>query len=87
MKNKSENKTKYEDDDGRVIAKMNVDGMPWYDSISPKNKKNEKGEQLPPMTKKETRRLIGDMMLALIPVVGMFLGAFALLILLMTNLW
>jgi hypothetical protein len=23
---------KYEDDDGRTIAKMNVDGMPWYAS-------------------------------------------------------
>lgn len=23
-------KKKYDDDDGRVIAKMNVDGMPWY---------------------------------------------------------
>ena len=21
---------KYDDDDGRVIAKMNVEGMPWY---------------------------------------------------------
>ncbi|HRX14200.1 MAG TPA: hypothetical protein P5087_04200 [Eubacteriales bacterium] len=86
MNNKSEKK-KYDDDDGRVIAKMNVDGMPWYDSISPKIKKDENGEQIPPITKKETRRLIGDMLFALIPVLGMFLGAFALLILLMTNLW
>jgi len=86
MNNKSEKK-KYEDDDGRVIAKMNVDGMPWYDSFSPKVKKDENGEQIPPITKKETKRLIGDMLLALIPVLGMFLGAFALLILLMTNLW
>lgn len=86
MNNKSENK-KYEDDDGRVIAKMNVDGMPWYDSISPKIKKDESGEQIPPITKKETKKLIGDMLLALIPVLGIFLGAFALLILLMINLW
>ena len=24
-------KKQYDDDDGRVIADMNVDGMPWYD--------------------------------------------------------
>lgn len=26
----SKRKKKYDDDDGRVIAKMNVEGMPWY---------------------------------------------------------
>ena len=25
-------KKQYDDDDGRVIAPMNVDGMPWYDN-------------------------------------------------------
>lgn len=27
---KNKDKKKYDDDDGRVIAKMNVEGMPWY---------------------------------------------------------
>ena len=28
----------YDDDDGRVIANMNVDGMPWFLSDALKNK-------------------------------------------------
>lgn len=40
---------KYDDDDGRVIAKMNVDGMPWYtpgptSSLSEDEKSDEENE-------------------------------------------
>ena len=34
-------KKRYEDDDGRVVARMNVEGMPWY---------AERGETMPEQT-------------------------------------
>ena len=34
-------KKRYEDDDGRVVARMNVEGMPWY---------AERGENAPEQT-------------------------------------
>lgn len=30
MKHLKKGKKRYDDDDGRTIARMNVDGMPWY---------------------------------------------------------
>ena len=38
----SRKKRIYEDDDGRSIADMNVDGMPWYDS-RPQDQDRPKG--------------------------------------------
>ena len=33
----------YDDDDGRTIVDMNVEGMPWYDSrIKKEKRKNER---------------------------------------------
>jgi len=44
----------YEDDDGRTVADMNVEGMPWFD----RNREHRKGKkaqedgiELPPGTK------------------------------------
>ena len=42
----SHRKKKYDDDDGRVIANMNVEGMPWYvpghaESLSGEEKDSE----------------------------------------------
>ena len=41
---------KYDDDDGRVIAKMNFDGMPWYtpgrtSTLSENEKEDEEGRR------------------------------------------
>lgn len=41
-------KRQYDDDDGRVIVKMNVEGMPWYSpghthTLSEDQKKEEEG--------------------------------------------
>ena len=38
---------KYDDDDGRTIAPMNIDGMPWYvgPSAGSKKKKPKNGEE------------------------------------------
>lgn len=87
MKNQETKQNEKHDDDGRVIAKMNVEGMPWYDKFAPKIKGKKDEKALPPMTKEESRRLIADLLLGMLPVVAAFLGAFALVIFLMTKLW
>jgi len=84
---KETEKKRFDGDDGRVIANMNVEGMPWYDSISPKIRRKDKEKTLPPMTKEETKKLIADLLVAMIPVVCAFLGGFALVIFLMTKFW
>ena len=45
-------KRKYDDDDGRVIAPMNVDGMPWYQKGV--RQQNMDAEQIEPLTKNES---------------------------------
>ena len=63
---KKERKKKiYEDDDGRVIAPMNVDGMPWT------TKKQKFGEQ--PGDSKQT---IGDIELSKSEMRAMMRGVF-----------
>ena len=39
MFGKNKKKKHYDDDDGRTIVNMNVDGMPWYQPHADKNKK------------------------------------------------
>ncbi|MBR4742978.1 MAG: hypothetical protein IK082_02160 [Oscillospiraceae bacterium] len=44
----------YEDDDGRTVADMNVEGMPWFDRELARRKgkrAQEDGIELPPGTK------------------------------------
>ena len=44
-----------EDDDGRTIANMNVDGMPWYDSRLDHSSDETPGGEHTPMTREEQR--------------------------------
>ena len=76
-------KTKvYDDDDGRVIANMNVDGMPWSmrDVMSRRKKSDEKlqsSQDFSDLTKEETRELVKGAMKAGLLIGGVFLvGAF-----------
>ena len=98
------NKRKRDDfeDDGRVIAPMNVDGMPWYDPRKVSVKKDpatgqeEEGEQfdyqsLSPEEKriyrKETSRMIWGVLKYAFPIALVFIAVFAALILIMTLAW
>ncbi|HOP12194.1 MAG TPA: hypothetical protein PK629_11975 [Oscillospiraceae bacterium] len=84
-------KKTYDDDDGRVIAPMNVDGMPWYrkgksDSLHGESH-GDSGSKEPPLTRKETLVLILNGALAGLAV-ALVLGALgALFILFLTNVW
>lgn len=78
---------KYEDDDGHVIAKMNIDGMPG--SAGGMNQPASSGDEepLPPPTKQELRTLILNGVLAALAIAAVFAVAAALFILFCTNCW
>ena len=78
---------RYDDDDGHVIAKMNVDGMPGSSS-GPETSRQEDGDQpLPPPTKQELRSLMLNGLLAALAIAAVFGVAAALFILFCTNCW
>lgn len=55
-------KKKYDDDDGRVIAPMNVEGMPWFQKgVGLQSANNEKTT---PLTRRETLSLLLNAALA-----------------------
>lgn len=69
---------KYDDDDGRTIADMNVEGMPWYvkrTTPSPENT-DEKIELSP----RETSALMGGVLKAALLVGLAFVGILGLFI-------
>lgn len=83
---KKKNKKTYDDDDGRVIAPMNVEGMPWYRKGKPLSG-GDSGSKEPPLSRKETLILILNGALAGLTI-ALILGALgALFILFLTNVW
>jgi uncharacterized membrane protein YdbT with pleckstrin-like domain len=67
-------------DDGRTIADMNVDGMPWYKSekmIKSKQKLLDLN-----LTKKERRAMIFGALFAYLPIYLIIVGAFTVVYLL-----
>jgi hypothetical protein len=81
----------YDDDDGRVVCNMDVDGMRWHDRRVRREKRAQKVEnaasQGPQMTKAETRRFTWYAVLAGLTIVGVFGAVWALLLLFMTQVW
>lgn len=81
-------KRTYEDDDGRVIASMNVDGMPWYQRNStqgmPVRNDSSRFEDL---TKEETREIIKGALKASLLIAGIFILAMFLFILFCIFVW
>lgn len=71
-------------DDGRTIASMNVDGMPWY---APQKKNNKaEGDELR-LTKKETWAMLRGVLGASMLVALVFVAVFALFILFCVFVW
>ncbi|MFT4143983.1 MAG: hypothetical protein QM644_05955 [Mobilitalea sp.] len=73
------------DEDNRVIANMNIEGMPWHTSSKPVYKKSE--ESIEPLGKKETRNLIFSSMAAALFFGFIFIFIFFLFILFFTKIW
>ncbi len=76
----------YDDDDGRTIANMNVEGMPWYDRAQ-RNKRtggNRDGRQ--PMDRSQRNATILAVVLAALSIALVFGLGYFLVILLMDTL-
>ena len=73
----------YDDDDGRVIANMNVGGMPWYTG----DNKRKGGESEIDLTKGETRAIVAGAMKAGLLVAGVFLLGALIFILFCVFVW
>ncbi len=73
-------------DDGRTIANMNVEGMPWYSEQ--KNKPENKGENdFTDLTFKEKRAMMRGILGAALLIAALFLLVFFLFILFCSYVW
>ena len=79
----------YDDDDGRVIANMNVDGMPWSmsDVLSRRRKSDEKLQSSSDFSDVDTREIVKGAVKAGLVIAGVFLVAAALFILFCIHVW
>ena len=82
-------KKTYDDDDGRVIANMNVDGMPWSmsDVLSRRKKSDEKLQSSSDFSDVDTREIIKGTVKAGLVIAGVFLAGAALFILFCPYIW
>ena len=74
-----------EDDDGKVIANMNVDGMPWY--LERLHKDEGEPVEAYQMNKKEGRAYLWGALAAALSVVTLFAVVFAVVILILLYLF
>lgn len=84
MFNKKKHDRVYDDDDGHVIADMNIEGMPWYKKDRmPKPSSQEPVE----LTKEERRAITAGMLKAAFLVVGIIIAVYLLFILFCLYVW
>lgn len=74
-------------DDGRVIANMNVEGMPWHQDIPSTDSQKEGSEPLLELTRKEKAALMRGVLGAALLVALIFIAAFGLFILFCVFVW
>ena len=78
----------HDDDDGRVIASMNVDGMPWYQRGQRFDKfRREKASDFSDLTKEEEREIIKGALKASLLIAGVFILAMLIFILFCLYIW
>ena len=84
----------YEDDDGRTVAEMNVEGMPWYQANRKKTSRaqaraelQEKIDRGEALTRRETLRYTFYAVLAGLTVVGVVGGGTVLFVFILWLLW
>ena len=76
----------YDDDDGRVISPMNVDGMPWYVRNRPDLASSDSQEKLN-LTKEEERAFMGGVLKATLLIAAVFVIVFFVFILFCVEVW
>jgi hypothetical protein len=85
MKKKDNKKALSKPEEDRVIADMNIEGMPWYVSSKPLYQESVEPNQ--PLTKKELWRLTLNALVASLLVAMIFLTAFFLFIMFCIHIW
>ena len=80
-------KKEYPDDDGRTIADMNVEGMPWYVQGDEKRSKGADASGHSQMTEEETRLYRGAAVRAALLVVLIFGAVFFIFIAFCDFIW
>ncbi|MBR0577099.1 hypothetical protein KCG48_12315 [Proteiniclasticum sp. BAD-10] len=75
--------TKSFEDDGRVIADMNIEGTPWYVD----KKKMTQRDNAQALSKQEVRYIMRNALFAGLAVASIFIAAFAAFILFSTEIW
>ena len=76
------NKRQYPDDDGRVIAPMNVEGMPWYART---NLPGASGGEL--LSKRQARMATWAALGAALTIAGVMSAGIILFVLFCTRIW
>jgi uncharacterized membrane protein len=80
----------YDDDDGRVICDMDVDGMRWHDRQVRREKRAERRASTStgdPLTKSQARRFTMYAVLAGLTIVAVYAVVWAIVLLFMTQVW
>ncbi|MEN6556171.1 MAG: hypothetical protein ABFD21_07245 [Anaerolineaceae bacterium] len=78
----------FEDDDGRVICDMDVDGMPWHDRrVRRERRQAPKSQHSEQLSSTEIRAYTGSALLAVLLLWAVFAAAWALFILFCTQIW
>ena len=78
-----------EGDDGRTVADMNVEGMPWYTPkhLLPKTERKQGDNSQPLLTKEESRYYTWGAVRAALLVVGVMCAGIILFVLFCTEIW
>lgn len=74
-------------DDGRTIADMNVDGMPWYTPPRPRAEKRAPREEADPLSREDRRHYILGAVTAALAVGAVFGAAIFLFITFCEFIW
>ena len=78
----------YEDDDGRTIVNMDVDGMPWHDRrIRRERREKSKAEREEVLSSRQTARWIWRSLLGAFTVIFVIGGVIVLLIFIEWIIW
>lgn len=84
---KRRKKKQYDDDDGRLIAPMNVDGMPWYVPDNRIKSDTKAPETKLEFSRKDSMRLVFKLYALILPIALVFIVAVALLIVFVGRPW
>ena len=84
-------KKTYDDDDGRVVASMNVDGMPWHirDGIKRREQEAQNPNRLDfsDLTEDETKEIVKGAMKAALLIGSIFMLGIGLFLLFCVFVW